>query len=778
MNIQEFLSRLDGVKQSGAGYIARCPHHDDKQQSLGISEGSDGRILLNCFAGCETRDIVKVMSLEMKDLFPENGRGDLLDGRYDNKLLTVEALAWDKGLPATFLINIGVKPVKHGLQITYRDNRGNLAPRQRKRSTLKAKDTIKAGNKEYSGSSWTGDKSKKPICYGGWLLKDFAEKHDYIVFVEGESDSWTLWYHDLPCIGVPGADHGNKIQKGHISVFKKVFIWKEHGQSGETFFKSVTDRIAKLEYSGEIFVIQSPDYDDPNDLHKATMDRPGAFLQAWHEILERVEPVNLQELWKAAAPVNGKNKPIVPAISLEDTFNAEQLVKNYGQNIRYCHPWRSWMIYDGKKWERDNVGHLMRLAKQTARGLYPLAAEIEDDTLRENLLKHIRYSLKTAGKRAMIESAQSENFIPILPEEFDRDKDYFNCENGVIDLRTGELLPHKSEYFISKISQIHYNPNAQCPEWKNFLSKVMNGNDRMIRYLQHSVGYNLTGHTDERCIFINHGTGKNGKTIFIEIIARLLGDYAIRTPTESLMSKKHGGGIPNDIARLNKIRFTYAAENEQGRKLNEALIKELSGGDTISARFMRGEFFDFEPEYKIWLSTNHKPIISGSDDAVWDRIKLIPWKVRISPNEQIPKRELLGRLEKELSGILVWAVQGCLEWRKYGLQEPAEVTGATADYRGSQDALSAFINECCVVKASAKVTKSALTEKYRKWCFENGEDELNRIDFKTELEKRGFWDKKSGVHFWCGIGLLDDISFKSGYNADGIEVDQYEESPY
>jgi putative DNA primase/helicase len=243
--IQEFLALLKDVKQNGSGFMAKCPVHDDWEGSLAISEGDDGRILLNCFAGCETRDIVAAVGLKMKDLFPNNKPFQNKGARRQDKPFTVEDLAKDKGLPVPFLESLGVQNIGNGVKITYYTAQGKPNTKQRFRWSLAEKPV------------WS-KKGKTVICYGGWRIKEMAEKHDYMIFVEGESDSWTLWHHDLPAIGVPGADMGKLIAIGHIKPFDRVYIWKEHGKSGETFLKSVPSRLAKLGYQGEVFMIQSP----------------------------------------------------------------------------------------------------------------------------------------------------------------------------------------------------------------------------------------------------------------------------------------------------------------------------------------------------------------------------------------------------------------------------------------------------------------------------------------------------------------------------------------
>jgi len=246
--------------------------------------------------------------------------------------------------------------------------------------------------------------------------------------------------------------------------------------------------------------------------------------------------------------------------------------------------------------------------------------------------------------------------------------------------------------------------------------------------------------------------GANGKTTLLEALRAVLGDYAMRTPTETLLVKREGT-IPNDVARLMGARFVTASEAEDGKRLAEAMVKETTGGDTITARFLRAEFFEFRPQFKLWLATNHKPVIRGTDKGIWDRLRLVPFTVRIPDAEQ--DKQLLAKLRDELPGILRWAIEGCLAWRGEGLGTPSAVREATEDYRQEMDVLGRFIEESCVVQQNVMVKNSALYEAYKRWCEENREFVQTQKAFSLRLVERGF-DKQrheTGI-WWHGIGLL------------------------
>lgn len=441
-----------------------------------------------------------------------------------------------------------------------------------------------------------------------------------------------------------------------------------------------------------------------------------------------------------------------------DLGNARRFLIAHGPELHYCHPLQRWFVWDGRRWREDLTGEVQARAKDTVRRMYAEAACEEDDSRRKALARHALKSESAQKIRAMVELLKTEPGIPVLPEELDRDPWLLNCQNGTLDLRTGELRPHDPRDLITKLAPVTYDPNATCPEWFRFLDRIMAGRADLVTFLQRAVGYSLTGLTDERVLFILHGSGANGKSTFLETIALLLGDYAARTTTDTLLAREREG-VPNDIARLRGARFVYASEAEEGRRLAEARIKDLTGGDTITARFLHQEWFQFRPEFKLWLGTNHKPVIRGTDPGIWDRVRLVPFDVRIPESERIPRRELMARFEAELPGILAWSVRGCLDWQKYGLGMPDEVAQATGAYRAEMDVLAQFLEECCIVNPLAKAKAGDLYRAYSDWCEANGERPLAQRNLGMRLAERGFERRKStgGTYWWYGIGLVDQV---------------------
>jgi putative DNA primase/helicase len=326
----------------------------------------------------------------------------------------------------------------------------------------------------------------------------------------------------------------------------------------------------------------------------------------------------------------------------------------------------------------------------------------------------------------------------------------------VLDLRSLTLREARREYLITRLVPISYDPAATCPTWLAFLEQIMGGDQALITFVQKSVGYSLTGDTREQVIFLLYGSGANGKSTFLNILLKLLGEYGRSTRTETLLAKRYEG-IPNDIARLASARVVTAVESEGGRRLAEALVKQLTGGDAICARFLHREYFEFSATFKVWIACNHKPVIRGTDHAIWRRIRLVPFTVTIP--DQAQDKTLTDKPSAEMPGILNWALEGCRLWQQEGLMSPHAVSRATNAYREEMDALGAFLRECCVQEGGASETAAQLYGEYTEWCKQSSEKAITKTAFGLALKERGLTAKVSGgARRWFGVrlrGLLD-----------------------
>lgn len=446
--------------------------------------------------------------------------------------------------------------------------------------------------------------------------------------------------------------------------------------------------------------------------------------------------------------------------STEDSFNctdlgnAKRLVVKHGDKIRYCYNHKKWFTWNGKVWQADDSGQILRLAKDTVKQIYQEAARIQDSEQRRALGRWAISSESEHRLKAMVSLAESEPGMSISPNQLDTNHYLLNCLNGTVDLKTGELKTHDPQNYMTKIVPVEYKPEADCPRWIEFLETIFNWNYDIIPYVQRAVGYSLTGDISEQCLFILHGQGENGKSSFIDAVSSMFGDYAQGAAFETFICQKNNN-VRNDLARMPGIRFISAVETSGERRFDEALLKQSTGGDLITTRFLYGEFFEFRPQFKLWLACNHKPQIRGNDHAIWRRIHLIPFNHRIPQAKRIPKSEVMEMFRREFSGILNWAIQGCLGWRKNGLQMPDDVKAATNGYRSEMDVVGAFITDCCVTIPGAKVQAGRLYEAYRKWCESSGETTLTQRKFGDRLTEKGFDRVESSGHWRLGVGLRE-----------------------
>ena len=447
--------------------------------------------------------------------------------------------------------------------------------------------------------------------------------------------------------------------------------------------------------------------------------------------------------------------PTAPSsFRLTDLGNAERLVDRHGADLRFVHLWNKWLAWDGKRWKIDACGEVERMAVETVRSIYAEAERAHDDNERKAIAKWAMASESRSRIEAMIALARSLQDIPARPDALDSAPWLLNVQNGTIDLRTGGLRPHRREALITKIAGCGYEPEADAPRFERFLREVLVEDD-VVAFVRRFAGYSLTGSTRERAFAILWGRGKNGKGTLVELLRDVLGDYATNTDVETVLARKYSG-VGNDVAALRGARFVSAAEVEQGRALAESKVKNLTGQDTVTARFLFAEPFDFRPEFKLWLSTNNKPIIRGTDDAIWDRIRLIPFTRRFAGAEA--DTALPEKLRAELPGVLAWLVAGCLEWQRSGLGEPERVITATSAYRAEMDTLAGFIEDECVVRPEAWVKFAELYAAYTRWCAEANEHPEKKRPFGTLLTERGF-EKGNGtdnVAIRKGIALRHD----------------------
>ena len=463
-----------------------------------------------------------------------------------------------------------------------------------------------------------------------------------------------------------------------------------------------------------------------------------------HQILKSAERYRLRNQERATRGAK---------LRFTDTANAFRLIEEHIEYIRYVSAIKKWLFFDGVRWLFDAPGGLYELVRLTVKRLYELAITTLEGDERTRVLKELIGLESLNRQRAMIDTAATMPAVIVEPSRLDADLFLLNVNNGTIDLRTGSLRPHDARDLITKLAHVDYVPGATCPKFEAFLHRAMAGNSNLIAFLQCVVGYVLTGNTSEQCFFFLYGLGANGKSTFLNIIKALLGDYGMQAVAEMLMVKNNQGGANNDLARLPGARFVATSETEDGQRFAESALKQMTGQDTITARFLYGEFFEFVPQFKIFLAANHKPVVRGTDNAIWRRIHLIPFTVTIPEAQQ--DKNLESKLIGELPGILNWALAGCAEWQKNGLQPPEEVKAAVKEYKQDMDIFSQWLDACCVQTLAARTRSQDLYASYKDWATENTGWVLSQTKFGRTLGERGFIKELMPYAAWRGIGLLE-----------------------
>jgi P4 family phage/plasmid primase-like protien len=462
---------------------------------------------------------------------------------------------------------------------------------------------------------------------------------------------------------------------------------------------------------------------------------------------------------------NGDGSKPAPKIQhLTDIGNGQRFAAMHAGKVVYM-PSRGWLAYEAAcgAW-RPNERAVARLAKATALSWYATAAGCEDGDVRSPVLKHARASESAQKIAATLKMAESELAFEAEPQDFDAHPFLLNTPTCVVDLRNGERLPHDPELRFTQVAGASYEPEAECPLWLAHLERIFAGDAELIGFLQRFFGYCLTGRTGEQVICIFHGNGANGKSVTTETLRAVLGDYAASVDPRSLAISRHDGPR-TDLARLAGARFVTAAESSADTQLDEALVKAATGGEPLTVRHLYKDPFEYVPQFKVVLSTNHKPEITGTDLGIWRRVRLVPFDVTIPEREQ--DRDLPTKLQTELPGILSWMVRGCIVWQEKGLEAPAAVLEATAGYRAEQDVVGRFLGECSTPDRDAAVAVRLVYQAYKVWAGHAGETALTEQRFRTALREHGV--RLDGLESRTNRLLCWGIRLATFLNEDDVE---------
>lgn len=709
MNLDEnklFLC-LKGLKSVGANkWMSLCPAHADSKPSLSIIKRPDGFLFLKCFAGCSFQSIIKELNMN--------------NGHNDSKRIIDKVYS-------------------------YTDECGNIVHR-----TVRYKPKSFSQQRPDEHGNWVNNlEGVKTVLYN---LPNVIKANEIIV-VEGEKDVDNLIALDFTATTNPMGAGKWKPRYSKVFKNKKVVIIPDNDKPGRDHALNIASQLHKVAWS--VKILELPGLPEKGDVTDFINIQPSSA--AAHERLS----IMIEGCKEWMPEIKSESSIIFPSNSsnykfpLTEVGNAERLVKSYGSKIRYCPHLKNWFIWNGKAWKGDDIQKIKSLAKLTVRAIYTEITKGLTSQEANEISKHAQRSETDYRINSMINLAQSEPGIAILPIELDHDPWLFNCQNGTVNLQTGVLQPHSPADFNSKISSVIFDPNAQCPVFLDFLNRIFSTNQSLISYIQRILGYSLTGDSREQCFFMLYGSGANGKSTLLEIFRTLMGNYARNAAISTFLVQKNSS-IPNDIAYLHGARFVSSIELEHGKSLSEAFVKQVTGGDIITARQLYKEFFEFTPAFKVFIATNHKPNVHGTDEGIWRRIRLIPFEVAIPESER--DKNLLQKLKNELSGIFNWTLKGCLDWQKFGLGDPQEVVSATQLYRNEMDVIGDFIDDCCVLQPDAIVKFNDLYVAYCDWCKTLCEDPLTDIQFGKSLTERGYPKKRTtrGKSLRLGIGLRSD----------------------
>jgi putative DNA primase/helicase len=429
------------------------------------------------------------------------------------------------------------------------------------------------------------------------------------------------------------------------------------------------------------------------------------------------------------------------ALAFSDEVLAQSFIKKHFLDVRYTALWGKWLIWDGRRWAPDEKLTTFSLVRELA---YEKAREAKHQDAK---------GIASAGTIAAIERlARSDRRIAVAANEWDADPWMLNTPGGTVDLRTGQIREHNPDNKLTKITGVTPDPSCKIPLWKSFLDTVTNGNAELVSYLQRVAGYSLTGSTREHALFFLYGTGTNGKSTFINAITACAGEYHCVAPIETFTASNNERH-PTELAGLRGARLVTAIETEEGRRWAEAKIKQLTGGEPITARFMRQDFFSYLPQFKLIIAGNHKPGLRSVDEAIRRRFNLVPFTVFI-PREKRDKN-LGEKLQAELPGILAWMIDGCTAWQKDGLNPPQVVTDATNAYLEQEDATSAWLEECCELKPNNSATLQELFSSWSAWATKNGEYTGTTKKLASTLETKGLQRyRKAAARGFDGVRVL------------------------
>ncbi|GJJ02776.1 hypothetical protein RugamoR64_33140 [Duganella rhizosphaerae] len=455
-----------------------------------------------------------------------------------------------------------------------------------------------------------------------------------------------------------------------------------------------------------------------------------------------------------------------------DSGNAAKLAELYGDMVRYVIETDSWLRWNGVYWEPTSYVVIQGLAKDVAKTLHKEADAMDQGPVKTRLKKHALASEGATRIKNMITLFKSEPGIGLPISKLDSDGFQLGVQNGYVNLKTGQFCAPDQSKLITQVAGTAFDSEATCPRWVAFLEQVMGGDMELVTYLQRLIGYSLTASLIEQCMGFGYGYGANGKSTFLNVTQSLMGDYGAQASGDLLLDRQRNSSGPSgDIASLRGKRFVAMSEVDEGRHFSEALLKSMTGGDPIVARHMYQSQFTFVPTHKMFVAGNHKPVIKGTDEGIWRRMRLIPFPVSFKKEDRDPNLE--SKLKAELPGILNWAIRGCLDWQRHGLPVPTAVAAATAEYRSEMDVVGSWIREYCVEGPFLEMVFDEAYESFSTWAKDYFGFSYTKRKLGMLLIERGYEKAKTAKRKYIGLGLrtpLTEALQKNGEKASALKM--------
>jgi len=729
--------------EHGPHYSAVCPFHKDTSPSLDIDDGKGVYICRACGAGGDALTMLERL-------------------RGVGFVAALEELSTIAGIP---LQEVAEETPRIVAEWHYLDADGARAYSVKRWEPGRGRDGKSNGKrKSYSQHQADGYPGKASVQLPYRLPQLVAARSTPAVIVITEGEKAADAVAALGVVATTWAGGTGAVGEGERTTWTAQFaehfrgahlaLWPDNDDVGRAAMAKIAAVLRGV--AAEVLTITT------------SANQKGADAADWIDAGGNREGLQALILEARLSVVAGVIQPAPPAANgaadyLTDSGNAERWVRMHGKDFRYLVDEDVWLHWTGTHWERGGDAAALHATKAVARS-WQFDAVGEPDIAKKTLLRrHAERSEAASRRAAMLTLAASETGISVVSNELDVDPWVLNCKNGTVDLRTGKLQPHRREDLCTRIIPVNFDPAAPCPTFTGFLAQVLPDVDTR-EYLGRCIGYAATGVIREHVFPVLWGqTGRNGKGTLVEAVFSALGPYATALPNDVILEARNDPH-PNMFAQLLGVRFGVAAELRPSDKLNEGMLKKLTGGDTIRARFMGGEFFSFSPTQKLFLQTNYKPRVRGGDPALWARMRVIPFGVSFVGREDLT---LKTRIHAELPGVLALIVRWCLDWQRLGLVAPQEVLDATADYREESDRVGQFLEERCERAAMGTISAGVLWKAYRSWCEDRGESAGGQNAFGTEVKGRGYENCKiSGERRYRGLHLRSVGSSSSAQDND------------